>query len=85
MVTKGTVLAAATAEHGLAVGFGVYLLLLNPVTVESQLLNIFLWTTATVPTLLITGAVHYVLTKLWIIPRGLGGYPTREVVAAQAQ
>jgi nucleobase:cation symporter-1, NCS1 family len=63
---------AAIIAFGL--GFFIYLLFLNPISLESVLEPIFIWTAATPPVLLITGVTYYFLTKYWIIPRKMGGY-----------
>ncbi|WP_082510401.1 MULTISPECIES: cytosine permease [unclassified Rhizobium] len=57
----------------LAVGFGVYVLVFNPQTLES--LPIFKYITASVPSCLAAGTVHYVLTRLFARGRGWGLYP----------
>lgn len=57
----------------LAVGFGVYVLVFNPQTLES--LPAFKYLTASVPSCLAAGAVHYVLTRLFARGRGWGLYP----------
>ena len=56
----------------LASGAVVYTLLLHPITyVPSEL---FQYTTASLPSCLVASLVYYVLTKLFVIPRGAGGY-----------
>ena len=57
----------------LAVGFIVYVLVFNPQTLAS--LPIFKYLTASVPSCLAAGAVHYVLTRLFARGRGWGLYP----------
>ncbi|HEV7307210.1 cytosine permease [Ensifer sp.] len=57
----------------LAVGFGVYVLVFNPQTLAS--LPAFKYLTASVPSCLAAGAVHYVLTRLFARGRGWGLYP----------
>ena len=57
----------------LAVGFGVYVLVFNPQTLAS--LPIFKYLTASVPSCLAAGTVHYVLTRLFARGRGWGLYP----------
>ncbi len=59
-------------------GFFVYLAFMNPITVESLVEPIFIWTLATPPVLIITGFAYYVMMRFWIIPKGLGGYPEHE-------
>lgn len=60
------------------VGFFLYLAFLHPITVESLLEPIFIWTLASPPVLICTGLLYYVLMKIWIIPKGLGGYQEEE-------
>ena len=56
----------------MAVGCGTYLYLLNPLTYASH--SPYDYTTATLPTVLITGIVHVLATKLIVKPAGKGGY-----------
>ena len=56
----------------MAVGCGTYLYLLNPLTYVSH--SPYDYTTATLPTVLITGIVHVIATKLIVKPAGKGGY-----------
>ncbi|QRY62843.1 cytosine permease [Gordonia sp. PDNC005] len=68
-----------------SVGLGVlvYCLLLNPITYEPA--SIFKYTTASVPSFIVAGLAHYVLTRAVVIPAGLGLYsPTARTVAADA-
>ncbi len=58
-----------------AAGAVTYYLLLNPLTFESA--SVFRYTTATLPAFLVTGAVHYLLTRLVVVPAGKGGYVDR--------
>jgi nucleobase:cation symporter-1, NCS1 family len=58
-----------------AAGAVTYYLLLNPLTFESA--SVFRYTTASLPAFLVTGVLHYVLTKLVVIPAGKGGYADR--------
>lgn len=55
-----------------AAGAFTYYLLLDPVTFESA--SIFRYTTASIPAFLVTGALHYAMTRLVVIPAGKGGY-----------
>ena len=57
---------------GLVVGFFVYLLILNPQTLESR--GAFEYLTASLPSLVSGALVHLVLTKLVVQPLGWGGY-----------
>jgi len=59
----------------LAVGFGVYVLVFNPQTLAS--LPAFKYLTASVPSCLAAGVVHYVLTRLFARSAGWGNYPRR--------
>lgn len=56
----------------MAVGCGTYLYLLNPLTYVSH--GPYDYTTATLPTVLITGVVHVIATKIIVKPAGKGGY-----------
>lgn len=60
------------AMLSVAAGVAVYLAQFNPVTGEHRLA--FGWTTASAPAFLVAGALHYLLTRLIISPRGLGDY-----------
>jgi purine-cytosine permease-like protein len=66
-----------------AVGFGFYNLLYNPVTAEYG--EVFTYTTASVPTVLLCGALYWVLMRILVIPRGVGGYPAPARGTAQAR
>ncbi|MGD8189466.1 purine-cytosine permease family protein [Brevibacillus ginsengisoli] len=50
----------------------VYFLILNPITFDNS--SFFLYATATMPVTILASVLYYVLTKLIIIPKGLGGY-----------
>jgi NCS1 family nucleobase:cation symporter-1 len=56
----------------LIAGFLVYLLILNPQTLESR--GAFELFTASIPSLVVGAGVHVVLTKLIVQPLGWGGY-----------
>ena len=56
----------------MVVGCGTYLYLLNPLTYVSH--SPYDYTTATLPTVLITGIVHVLATKVIVKPAGKGGY-----------
>ena len=60
------------------VGMFVYWILLDPVTYENRLVVgdviVFQWTTASIATIVVTGAVYWLLTRLVSIPMGRGGY-----------
>jgi NCS1 family nucleobase:cation symporter-1 len=56
----------------MAVGCGLYLYLLNPLTYASH--SPYDYTTATLPTVLVSGIVHLIATKLIVKPAGKGGY-----------
>lgn len=56
----------------MAAGCGTYLYLLNPLTYVSH--GTYDYTTATLPTLVVAGVVHIVVTKLVVKPAGKGGY-----------
>jgi NCS1 family nucleobase:cation symporter-1 len=55
------------------VGIGVYTYLLNPLTYSSH--QPYQLVTASVPTVLLSGALYFVLTRVFVMPGGLGGYP----------
>lgn len=57
----------------LAAGCTTYLIIMNPLTLNSHLF--FKYTTASLPTFFVSCLVYYCVTKLWIIPKGMGGYP----------
>lgn len=57
----------------LIAGSVVYVLLLNPYSLESAGLFRFLLG-ASIPSVVVGGGVHYLLTKLVVLPRGKGGY-----------
>lgn len=59
----------------LAVGFGVYVSIFNPQTLAS--LSVFKFVTASIPSCLTAGLVHYVLTRLFATGKGWGEYPGR--------
>lgn len=56
----------------MAAGCGTYLYLLNPLTYVSH--APYDYTTATLPTLVVAGLVHVIVTKLVVKPAGKGGY-----------
>ncbi|HNB27574.1 MAG TPA: cytosine permease [Alphaproteobacteria bacterium] len=56
----------------MAAGCGTYLYLLNPLTYVSH--SPYDYTTATLPTVLISGVIHVIGTKLIVKPAGKGGY-----------
>ncbi len=57
----------------LAVGFAVYVWIFNPQTLTS--LTAFKYLTASIPSFLAAGVVHYVLTRLFARGKGWGDYP----------
>ncbi len=60
------------ATVGLGVGALVYVLLLNPSSFAHA--DVFRFVSASIPALLVGGAVHFVLTKLIVQPAGKGDY-----------
>jgi NCS1 family nucleobase:cation symporter-1 len=58
-----------------ALGFGFYNLLYNPVTAEHG--SLFDYTTASLPTVVVCSLFYYLVMRLVVIPRGVGGYPPR--------
>jgi NCS1 family nucleobase:cation symporter-1 len=66
----------------IAAGFGTYLYLLDPVNYTSH--SPYEYVSASLPAAFIAGALHYVLTRLLVLPRGKGDYrpsPTPEEAA----
>jgi NCS1 family nucleobase:cation symporter-1 len=61
-----------------AVGMFVYWILLDPVTYENRLIlgdiNVFKYITASIPSILVSGGLYFLLTKLVTITAGKGGY-----------
>lgn len=57
------------------IGFVVYTYLLNPVTYASN--SPYEYLTASLPTVLVTGVVYYVLSRAVNVPTGRGAYPGR--------
>ncbi len=64
----------------LALGVITYCLLLNPITYEPS--AAFKYVTASIPSFLVAGIAHYVLTRFVVIPAGLGGYTSPAPVSA---
>jgi len=62
------------ALAGMVAGFGTYIYLLNPLTYVSH--EPYEYTTASLPTLLVGGAVYALLTKLLVMRSKHGGYKT---------
>jgi NCS1 family nucleobase:cation symporter-1 len=58
----------------IATGLGclVYYWLLNPVTYAQHFP--FTWISASIPAVIASGAIYWIVTRLWIIPAGKGGY-----------
>jgi NCS1 family nucleobase:cation symporter-1 len=61
-----------------AFGMFVYWILLDPVTYENRLLlgdvNVFKYVSASIPAIVLSGALYALLTKLVVIPMKKGGY-----------
>ncbi len=57
-----------------AAGFFTYWYLLDPVTYLSHNTELFKWVSASIPSVIVSGVVYWVLTRLIIIPAGKGGY-----------
>ena len=53
-------------------GITVFLLLLNPYTLVGA--SIFNYTSASIPAMFTALAVHFILSKIIVIPTGKGGY-----------
>lgn len=60
------------------VGMLSYWLLLDPVTYENRLIindiNVFQWLSASIPVIVVTGIVFWILTRFVVIPMKKGGY-----------
>ena len=65
----------AFAFASVAAGAATYALLLNPVTYIPS--AVFPYTTASIPAFLVAGTLHFVLTRTFVQPLGLGGYDNR--------
>ena len=61
-----------SAFAAVAAGALTYVLLLNPVSYEPA--AAFRYTTASLPAFAVAAATHYLLTRLVVQPRGMGGY-----------
>ncbi|MGH8436298.1 MAG: purine-cytosine permease family protein [Pseudomonas sp.] len=57
----------------LAAGFGIYVLVFNPQTLANT--TLFTFVTASLPSCLLAGVVHYVLTRVLAERMGWGAYP----------
>ncbi len=55
-----------------AAGFFLYWYLLNPLTYAQHFP--FKWVSASIPCVIVSGAVYWVLTKFWVMRAGKGGY-----------
>ena len=60
------------------VGMTTYWLLLDPVTYENRLIindiNVFQWLSASIPVIVVTGVVYWIVTRFFVIPMKKGGY-----------
>ena len=54
------------------VGFITYVYLLNPVTYVSN--GLFKYTSASLPAIFVSGAVYYVVSKVFIVKSRIGDY-----------
>ncbi|GIN19767.1 purine-cytosine permease family protein [Siminovitchia fordii] len=59
-----------------AVSVFVYFLILDPISFEGSIF--FDYASATLPAMLLAGILYYVITKLFVIPKGMGGYDIPE-------
>jgi NCS1 family nucleobase:cation symporter-1 len=70
-------------------GMLCYWFLLDPVTYENRLVIgdviVFQWTSASILTIVFTGAVYWLLTRFVVIPLRKGGYVEAEPVLAPAE
>lgn len=55
-----------------AISVVVYFLILNPISFEGA--TLFDYASATLPAMALAGILYYLITKLFIIPKGMGGY-----------
>lgn len=60
------------AVLAMAAGCATYVVLLDPLTYESH--GPYAFTTASLPSVLVAAVVYGLLTRLWIMPAGKGGY-----------
>ncbi|MGE2832554.1 cytosine permease [Mycobacterium sp. SMC-4] len=63
------------AVVALIAGIATYLWMYNPLTGEAGV-GAFEYLTATIPTMAVSALLYWVLSVCWVIPSGLGGYPT---------
>jgi NCS1 family nucleobase:cation symporter-1 len=63
------------ALAAMLVGFVAYIYLLDPISYVSRWPYQYL--TASLPTALVSALVYWVVTRVWVMPQGLGGYPPR--------
>jgi NCS1 family nucleobase:cation symporter-1 len=57
----------------LLAGFLIYVLIFNPQTLAAS--PLFAVLSASLPSCVLAGVVHYLLTRLLVIPKGYGDYP----------
>lgn len=57
-----------------AISTFAYFLILDPISLEGA--KLFDYVSATLPAMILAGILYYLITKLFIIPKGLGGYST---------
>ena len=55
-----------------AIATMIYFIILDPLTFDSS--TAFLYMTASIPAILLAGVLHYVLSKMITVPKGLGAY-----------
>ncbi len=68
------------AIGAIAAGFATYLYLLDPVNYTSH--APYEYVSASIPAALVAGAIHYVLTRGLVLPRGAGDYAVASAPAA---
>jgi NCS1 family nucleobase:cation symporter-1 len=66
----------------MAAGALVYALLIDPVNYTPT--EAFRWMTASVPSMIVSGGLHYLLTRIVSIPRGHGGFDSRVRIGGRA-
>ncbi|WHY82093.1 purine-cytosine permease family protein [Siminovitchia fortis] len=59
-----------------AISVFVYFLIIDPISFEGS--AFFDYASATLPAMLLAGILYYVITKLFVIPKGMGGYDASE-------
>ncbi len=61
-----------TPVVSVAISVFIYFLILDPISLEGS--AFFDYASATLPAMLLAGILYYLITKFFVIPKGLGGY-----------